>query len=106
MPIKQHPHTLLPPAPIPTLAIELQPLTTSPRRPRSSSRRRGSPATTFIMKPVVSALNAWSCIVVSMFAIVILSTIGGMFRVGISALPGYCAKKANACYHYRVIITR
>lgn len=33
------------------------------------------------MKPVVSALNAWSCIVISLFAIVILSTIGGMFRV-------------------------
>jgi len=32
------------------------------------------------MKPVVSALNAWSCIVVSVFAIVILSTIGGLFR--------------------------
>ena len=33
------------------------------------------------MKPVVSALNAWSCIVVSVFAIVILSTIGAMFKV-------------------------
>ncbi|KAJ8611444.1 hypothetical protein MRB53_037963 [Persea americana] len=31
------------------------------------------------MKPVVSAFNAWSCIVISMFAIVILSIIGGLF---------------------------
>jgi hypothetical protein len=33
------------------------------------------------MKPVVSALNAWSCIVVCVFAIVILSVIGAMFKV-------------------------
>ncbi|KAI4236781.1 MAG: hypothetical protein LQ349_002335 [Xanthoria aureola] len=33
------------------------------------------------MKPVVSALNAWSCVVVSVFAIVILSIIGGLFKV-------------------------
>ncbi|KAF2404819.1 hypothetical protein EJ06DRAFT_526875 [Trichodelitschia bisporula] len=32
------------------------------------------------MKPVVSAMNAWSCIVVSVFAIIILSTIGTMFK--------------------------
>ncbi|KAI9818556.1 MAG: hypothetical protein M1827_000615 [Pycnora praestabilis] len=32
------------------------------------------------MKPVVSALNAWSCIVLSVFAIVILSIIGGLFQ--------------------------
>ncbi|KAK5713093.1 hypothetical protein LTR15_011455 [Elasticomyces elasticus] len=31
------------------------------------------------MKPLVSAFNAWTCIVISMFAIVILSVIGSMF---------------------------
>jgi hypothetical protein len=33
------------------------------------------------MKPVVSAMNAWSCVVVSVFAIVILSVIGALFKV-------------------------
>ncbi|KAI4243743.1 MAG: hypothetical protein L6R40_003356 [Gallowayella cf. fulva] len=33
------------------------------------------------MKPVVSALNAWSCVVVSVFAIIILSIIGGLFKL-------------------------
>ncbi|KIW96456.1 uncharacterized protein Z519_03525 [Cladophialophora bantiana CBS 173.52] len=31
------------------------------------------------MKPVVSALNAWSCTILSVFAIVILSIIGSLF---------------------------
>ncbi|KIW73970.1 hypothetical protein PV04_02044 [Phialophora macrospora] len=31
------------------------------------------------MKPVVSAFNAWSCTVLSVFAIVILSIIGSLF---------------------------
>ncbi|KAJ5722661.1 hypothetical protein N7488_000696 [Penicillium malachiteum] len=31
------------------------------------------------MKPVVSALNAWSCVVISFFAIVILSVLGSLF---------------------------
>ncbi|EMC97160.1 hypothetical protein BAUCODRAFT_68491 [Baudoinia panamericana UAMH 10762] len=31
------------------------------------------------MKPVVSAFNAWTCIVISVFAIIILSAIGSMF---------------------------
>ncbi|CAG7931505.1 unnamed protein product [Penicillium olsonii] len=31
------------------------------------------------MKPVVSALNAWSCVVISLFAIVILSVLGSLF---------------------------
>jgi hypothetical protein len=34
-----------------------------------------------MVKPVVSAMNAWTCIVVSLFAIVILSTIGALFKV-------------------------
>ncbi|ORY66331.1 uncharacterized protein BCR38DRAFT_177543 [Pseudomassariella vexata] len=32
------------------------------------------------MKPVVSAMQAWSCVVVSAFAIVILSIIGALFK--------------------------
>jgi len=31
------------------------------------------------MKPVVSAFNAWTCIVISVFAIVILSILGSLF---------------------------
>jgi len=31
------------------------------------------------MKPVVSAFNAWSCTVISCFAIVILSVLGSLF---------------------------
>jgi len=34
------------------------------------------------MKPVVSAMNAWSCTVVSVFAIIILSVIAGLYRSG------------------------
>ncbi|KAK3185633.1 hypothetical protein K4F52_005498 [Lecanicillium sp. MT-2017a] len=34
------------------------------------------------MKPVVSAFNAWSCVVISAFAIVILSTLAGVYRSG------------------------
>ncbi|PYH86576.1 hypothetical protein BO82DRAFT_397742 [Aspergillus uvarum CBS 121591] len=33
------------------------------------------------MKPVVSLLNAWSCVVISLFAIVILSVLGSLFQV-------------------------
>ncbi|CAO2649287.1 Nn.00g066720.m01.CDS01 [Neocucurbitaria sp. VM-36] len=33
-----------------------------------------------MVKPVVSAGNAWTCIVVSLFAIVILSVIGSLFK--------------------------
>ncbi|KAJ5908219.1 hypothetical protein N7495_000901 [Penicillium taxi] len=35
------------------------------------------------MKPVVSALNAWSCVVISIFAIIILSVLGSLFNVRI-----------------------
>ncbi|KYK58568.1 hypothetical protein DCS_05585 [Drechmeria coniospora] len=34
------------------------------------------------MKPVVSAMHAWSCTVISLFAIVILSILGGLYRSG------------------------
>ncbi|KAF1981042.1 hypothetical protein K402DRAFT_365482 [Aulographum hederae CBS 113979] len=40
------------------------------------------------MKPVVSAMNAWTCIVVSVFAIVILSVIGAMFKTNHHAMMG------------------
>jgi len=40
------------------------------------------------MKPVVSALNAWSCVVVSVFAIIILSIIGGLFSAGHHSMMG------------------
>ncbi|TKA66025.1 hypothetical protein B0A55_11658 [Friedmanniomyces simplex] len=40
------------------------------------------------MKPLVSAFNAWTCIVISLFAIVILSVIGSMFVNGHHSLMG------------------
>ncbi|EMF11842.1 uncharacterized protein SEPMUDRAFT_142065 [Sphaerulina musiva SO2202] len=40
------------------------------------------------MKPVVSAFNAWTCIVISIFGIVILSTIGGMFATNHHSMMG------------------
>ncbi|KAH9827314.1 hypothetical protein Tdes44962_MAKER02940 [Teratosphaeria destructans] len=40
------------------------------------------------MKPVVSAFNAWTCIVISVFAIVILSVIGSMFANGHHSMMG------------------
>ncbi|KAF2254131.1 hypothetical protein BU26DRAFT_516364 [Trematosphaeria pertusa] len=33
-----------------------------------------------MVKPLVSAMNAWTCMVVSIFAIVILSIIGSLFK--------------------------
>ncbi|KAL2154326.1 hypothetical protein VTH82DRAFT_3002 [Thermothelomyces myriococcoides] len=32
------------------------------------------------MKPIVSAMQAWSCFVISVFAIIILSVLGFLFR--------------------------
>ncbi|KAI1076728.1 hypothetical protein F5B20DRAFT_307773 [Whalleya microplaca] len=32
------------------------------------------------MKPVVGAMQAWSCVIISVFAIIILSILGGLFR--------------------------
>ncbi|KAF2142940.1 uncharacterized protein K452DRAFT_297457 [Aplosporella prunicola CBS 121167] len=40
------------------------------------------------MKPVVSALNAWSCIVISIFAIVLLSIIGSLFKSNSHTMMG------------------
>ncbi|KHN99970.1 uncharacterized protein MAM_01894 [Metarhizium album ARSEF 1941] len=34
------------------------------------------------MKPVVSAMHAWSCTVISVFAIIILSILAGLYRSG------------------------
>ncbi|EMD92573.1 hypothetical protein COCC4DRAFT_162896 [Bipolaris maydis ATCC 48331] len=41
-----------------------------------------------MVKPVVSAMNAWTCIVVSLFAIVILSTLGALFRGSSNTVMG------------------
>ncbi|KAJ5317411.1 hypothetical protein N7508_001919 [Penicillium antarcticum] len=41
------------------------------------------------MKPVVSALNAWSCVVISLFAIVILSVLGSLYSVRLSDPLGH-----------------
>ncbi|CAM1506862.1 Fc.00g065030.m01.CDS01 [Cosmosporella sp. VM-42] len=40
------------------------------------------------MKPVVSAFNAWSCTVLSVFAIVILSIIAVLYRTGHEEFTG------------------
>ncbi|KAF4962721.1 hypothetical protein FSARC_9282 [Fusarium sarcochroum] len=40
------------------------------------------------MKPVVSAFNAWSCTVLSVFAIVILSALAGLYRNGHEEFTG------------------
>ncbi|KAJ8059093.1 hypothetical protein OCU04_012069 [Sclerotinia nivalis] len=40
------------------------------------------------MKPVVGVMQAWSCIVISVFAIVILSIIGALFKSNNHALLG------------------
>ncbi|KAK4447662.1 hypothetical protein QBC34DRAFT_126917 [Podospora aff. communis PSN243] len=40
------------------------------------------------MKPLVSAVQAWSCVVISMFAIVILSTLGLLFKANHPELVG------------------
>jgi hypothetical protein len=40
------------------------------------------------MKPVVSAFNAYTCIVISVFAIVILSAIGSAFANGHHSMMG------------------
>ncbi|KAJ5619411.1 hypothetical protein N7510_003395 [Penicillium lagena] len=41
------------------------------------------------MKPIVSALNAWSCVVISLFAIVILSVLGSLYNVRLPARPPF-----------------
>ncbi|KAF5018388.1 hypothetical protein F66182_9639 [Fusarium sp. NRRL 66182] len=40
------------------------------------------------MKPVVSAFNAWTCTVVSVFAIIILSVIAALYRAGHEEFTG------------------
>ncbi|KAJ5833325.1 hypothetical protein N7474_001636 [Penicillium riverlandense] len=40
------------------------------------------------MKPIVSALNAWSCVVISLFAIIILSVLGSLFNSNNHAYTG------------------
>ncbi|KAI7114467.1 hypothetical protein KC343_g8209, partial [Hortaea werneckii] len=57
-----------------------------PRDKASAPLPRIAPSPT--MKPVVSAFNAWTCIVISVFAIVILSAIGSMFAKGHHTMMG------------------
>ncbi|KAG9233255.1 hypothetical protein BJ875DRAFT_505505 [Amylocarpus encephaloides] len=40
------------------------------------------------MKPVVGVMQAWSCIVISAFAIVILSVIGSLFKSNHHSMMG------------------
>jgi len=40
------------------------------------------------MKPIVSALNAWSCLVLSIFAVIILSVIGLLYKSNNHAFTG------------------
>ncbi|CDM35771.1 hypothetical protein DTO013E5_9242 [Penicillium roqueforti] len=40
------------------------------------------------MKPVVSALNAWSCVIISAFAIIILSVLGSLYSSNNHAYTG------------------
>ncbi|TVY83983.1 Uncharacterized protein LSUE1_G001345 [Lachnellula suecica] len=47
------------------------------------------------MKPVVGAMQAWSCIVVSVFAIVILSVIGALFKANHHSMMGSTEDPAN-----------
>ncbi|KAF2638865.1 hypothetical protein P280DRAFT_470882 [Massarina eburnea CBS 473.64] len=41
-----------------------------------------------MVKPLFSAMNAWTCIVVSVFAIIILSVIGSLFKSGSHTMMG------------------
>ncbi|KAK0746066.1 hypothetical protein B0T18DRAFT_326676 [Schizothecium vesticola] len=40
------------------------------------------------MKPLVGAMQAWSCVVISVFAIIILSTLGFLFKANHHELVG------------------
>ncbi|KAL0637018.1 hypothetical protein Q9L58_004000 [Maublancomyces gigas] len=40
------------------------------------------------MKPLFSAFTAWSCIVLSVFAIIILTAIGTLFKIGHESMLG------------------
>ncbi|KAK4461865.1 hypothetical protein QBC42DRAFT_177437 [Cladorrhinum samala] len=40
------------------------------------------------MKPLVSAVQAWSCVVISVFAIVVLTTLGFLFKANHPELVG------------------
>ncbi|KAK2626624.1 hypothetical protein QTJ16_003799 [Diplocarpon rosae] len=40
------------------------------------------------MKPVVGVMQAWSCVVISCFAIVILSVIGALFKANHHSMTG------------------
>ncbi|KAL1957695.1 hypothetical protein VTO42DRAFT_5672 [Malbranchea cinnamomea] len=40
------------------------------------------------MKPVVSAVNAWTCFVISIFAVIILSVLGSLFKRNHHSMTG------------------
>ncbi|KAL1972077.1 hypothetical protein VTN31DRAFT_7296 [Thermomyces dupontii] len=40
------------------------------------------------MKPIVSAMNAWSCVVISFFAVIILSILASQFKSNNPAFTG------------------
>ncbi|EEA24493.1 hypothetical protein TMatcc_007598 [Talaromyces marneffei ATCC 18224] len=40
------------------------------------------------MKPIFSALNAWSCVVISFFAVIILSILGSLYNANHPAFTG------------------
>ncbi|BCR85026.1 uncharacterized protein ACHE_20484A [Aspergillus chevalieri] len=44
------------------------------------------------MKPIVSALNAWSCVVISFFAVIILSVLGTLYQ---HDHPGYTGSEGD-----------
>ncbi|KAI0478502.1 hypothetical protein GGR56DRAFT_672529 [Xylariaceae sp. FL0804] len=48
------------------------------------------------MKPIVGPMQAWSCVVISAFAIVILSIIGSLFRSGHHEFVGGADDPDNA----------
>jgi len=47
------------------------------------------------MKPIVSLMNAWSCLVLSIFAVVILSVIGALFQTNHHSMVGSTADPPN-----------
>ncbi|KAI0206290.1 hypothetical protein F4808DRAFT_113763 [Astrocystis sublimbata] len=58
------------------------------RLPTTEGQRLLTSKTTANMKPVVGAMQAWSCVVISAFAIIVLSVIGGLYRSNHHELVG------------------
>ncbi|PWY73312.1 hypothetical protein BO83DRAFT_445108 [Aspergillus eucalypticola CBS 122712] len=64
----------------------------SPSLLLSTPERCPNHTRSYKMKPVVSALNAWSCVVISVFAIVILSVLGSLYK---SEHPGFTGSEGE-----------